>query len=128
MTGQNAATARAAWDENPPAWITVLAEECDLTSQARAGRRIGYSASVVNGALKRSYKGSLSDVQRAVEGALMGATVDCPVLGEIPKNQCLEYQRQPLAATNPVRVRLWRACRGGCPHSRINENKQKEIR
>lgn len=121
-------TARAAWDGAPPAWVMALAEECDLTSQAKAGRRIGYSASVVNGALKRIYKGSMNDVQRAVEGALMGATVDCPVLGQIPKNQCLTNQRTPLTASSPVRAALWRACRGGCPHSRVNETKQKEIR
>ncbi len=58
-------------------------------------------------------------MQKAVEGALMGMTVTCPVLQEIPANRCLEIQNQPFAATNPVRVRLYHACRSGCPNSRL---------
>jgi hypothetical protein len=67
--------------------------------------------------LKGTYKGDVSSVQRAVEGALMGMTVECPVIGDLPRNRCLEYQRQPFAATNPMRVQLSRAC-PTCPNRR----------
>jgi len=75
-------------------WKVVLADACKQSSQSAVARRIGYSAAVVSQVLKGSYKGDEHRVQQAVEGALMGLTVDCPVIGEIPRNVCLEYQRR----------------------------------
>lgn len=96
-------------------WKDILSLECKRTGQRAAGERIGYSAAVVSQVLKGTYKGDEQRVQQAVEGALMGLTVDCPVIGEIPRNVCLEYQRREFAATNPMRVALSRAC-PTCPH------------
>ena len=115
----NVAMATAAWGGAPPGWVLALARESDEGSQKWAGLRIKYSPGVVNAVLKKKYKGNLKRVQTAVEGALMAATVECPVVGEIGADKCLQIQRQALAPTNPERVKLWRACRGGCRHSRI---------
>ena len=93
--------------------------ECARSSQTTVARLIGYSPTVVNRVLKGNYEGDAQAVQKAVEGALMGATVNCPVLREIAANRCLEIQGQPFAATNPTRVALFKACRSGCPHSRL---------
>lgn len=101
-------------------WLTVLRDECAATSQARVARRIGYTPGVVSGVLKGTYKGDLTAIQKAVRGALMSETVNCPVLGDLPADRCLKIQKQPFAATNPERVRLWKVCRSGCPHSRLN--------
>jgi hypothetical protein len=98
-------------------WITVLAEACRAQTQASVAKRIGYSAAVVSQVLKGNYKGDLTRVQQAVEGALMGATVNCPVIGELPRNVCLEYQRREFASTNPTRVQLSRTC-PTCRHRR----------
>lgn len=98
-----------------PDWKVVLADACKQSSQSAVAKRIGYSAAVVSQVLKGSYKGDEARVQQAVEGALMGLTVDCPVLGEIPRHVCLEYQKREFAATNPVRVRLYHTC-PTCPH------------
>lgn len=114
--------ANQAWDEDLPDWVRLLAEEYDRTSQKRAATLIGYSATVVNQVLKRTYTGDMGAVEQAVQGALMSATVNCPVYGELPSHRCLEYQRQPFAATNPTRVRLYRACRNGCPNSRLHRH------
>ena len=114
--------ARAAWRGDPPDWIVVLAEEVDRSTQTAAGRRLGYSASVVNQALAASYKGDLRSFEAAVRGALMGATVMCPVLDEITKDLCLEEQRIAKAATSGLRMRLARACKT-CPHSRQRGDK-----
>lgn len=112
---------RTAWGNDVPEWIKALAKECDETSQKRVAGRIGYSAAVVNQVLKRTYKGSWNAVEEAVRGALLEKRVSCPVLDELLANRCLQIQRQPFAATNAQRVRLYRACRNGCPHSRIKE-------
>lgn len=98
-------------------WLVVLQEACTGSSQAAVAKRIGYSAAVVNQVLKGTYKGDLARVQQAVEGALMGLTVECPIVGELARNRCLEYQRRGFAATNPFRVSLAKAC-PTCPNRR----------
>lgn len=98
-------------------WLTVLAEACRDSSQAAVAARIGYSATVVNQVLKGKYTGDLRAVEQAVRGALLSYTIECPVLGALPAHLCLEHQRRPFAATNPLRVRLYRACRT-CTHRR----------
>jgi DNA-binding transcriptional regulator YdaS (Cro superfamily) len=105
-------------------WRKRLESECARASQAKVAKRIGYSPAVINQVLRGSYKGDLQAVQKAVEGALMGATVRCPVLGDLPSNRCLEIQAQPFAATSPTRVMLHHACRNGCPNSRIAREKE----
>ena len=102
---------QAAWDGHAPDWVIELAKVCDQRSQAAAAADIGYSPAVVNRVLKRLYTGRYDAVKQAVTGAYMDATVTCPVLGELPSNQCLEIQRQPYAPTNAQRVRLYKACR-----------------
>lgn len=107
----------ADWPDGPPDWIVALAEACDRTSQRQAAEAIGYSASAVSTVLRARYPGDVGRVESAVRGAFMAATVDCPVLGEIPTTRCLHEQVQPYAATNHVRVRLYRAC-PSCRHNR----------
>ena len=107
------------WGVDAPAWVVLLAEHCDMGSQQAVAEKLGYSPAVVNQVLKRSYKGSYATVEKAVRGAFAGDTVICPVLGEMPAQKCLQHQRQPFANTNPIRVKLYRACRQGCPNSRL---------
>lgn len=101
-------------------WLDVLHAECKRTSQSAIATRIGYSPTVVNQVLKGTYKGDLNRVQQAVEGALMKRTVNCPLIGELPRERCVEYQRRGFAATNPLRVQLSQTCptcrqRSGAP-------------
>ncbi|MEJ1358305.1 MAG: XRE family transcriptional regulator [Candidatus Sedimenticola sp. (ex Thyasira tokunagai)] len=100
-------------------WIEALRQEAKRTSQAAAAARIGYSPAVVNTVLKGTYKADLASVEEAVRGAIMGATIDCPVIGEIPRNRCIDHQRRSgsFAATNPLRVQLHRSC-PACPKRR----------
>lgn len=100
-------------------WIETLRQACAGSSQAAVAKRIGYSPTVVNQVLKGGYPGDLQRVQRAVEGALMGITVDCPVIGDMPRQRCIEHQRSPFRATSHMAVQLYDACRGGCPNSLI---------
>jgi hypothetical protein len=43
--------------------------------------------------------------------------VDCPVIGDIPRQACIAHQRRKgrFAATNPARVALAKACKR-CEH------------
>lgn len=100
-------------------WLNVLARVCAESSQNRVAQRLGVSASMISQALRGRYPGDLRALQQRVEGEFMGTVVQCPVLGEISARQCLDCQAMPFAATNAQRVRLYRACRSGCPNSQL---------
>ncbi len=101
--------------------IEALEKACETSSQNRVAKRLGVSAAMISQALKGKYPGDTRKLRTRVEGELMGASVMCPVLGENSARQCLDCQAQPFAATNAQRVRLYRACRSGCPNSSIEE-------
>jgi hypothetical protein len=46
------------------------------------------------------------------------------VLGEIGAHICLEHQKRAriFSAGSSLRVALARACKGGCPHSRLSRS------
>lgn len=116
---KNLELARASWADELPLWIDLLARECDHRSQAAVSKQMRYSPPVINQVIARKYPGSLKAVESAFKGAFMDAKVECPVVGTIAMHVCAEHQRAPFAMTNPMRTRLYRACRGGCPHSLI---------
>jgi putative Ca2+/H+ antiporter (TMEM165/GDT1 family) len=108
----------AAWGDKSPAWVIALAAECDRTTAAATARRIGYSPALVSQVLACKYPGDLTAVEQAVSGALMAATVACPVVGELAADTCLAHQRAAWSPHNPQRIAFFRACRGGCANSR----------
>lgn len=110
---------REAWGSPVPDWVEALAAEALRTTGAAAAKRIGYSGAVVSQVLRRSYPGDLAAVEERVRGAFMGAVVDCPVLGEIGRDRCLREQDMPCTGASAMRMRLYHACRSGCPHSRL---------
>lgn len=114
-TGDVLARARAAWGDAMPAWVTALAEAAQRETQAGIARRLDYSASTISQVLSRTYRGDLGRVEQVVAGALMGATVDCPILGDIGRDRCLTEQREPFRATSALRAHLFHACQR-CPH------------
>ena len=110
------------------AWLDTLRAEAERTSlrlvavKLRGGN--GYpSEALLSRVLNGKYPGSTERLQRLVEGYFLGASVLCPVLGEVTRDRCDHEQRRPFAATNPTRVALFRACRGGCPHSTLEETR-----
>lgn len=112
---------QAAWPSPIPDWVIVLAEACDSESQRIVADKSEYSHAAISSVLNNRYKGDLTAVQKAIEGALMQRVVNCPVAGEIGMQQCQANQRRPFSATNSQRVQLYRACRDGCPHSKHTE-------
>lgn len=109
--------AHAAWGADLPDWVRVLAERCDQSSQSQVAREVGYSGAAISCVIRGKYAGDVRAVEQAVRGAYLRAVVDCPVLGDLPSHQCLEHQRRPFAATNRLRVDLYRACQT-CPNAR----------
>ena len=104
-----------------PEWLTALRDACAASSKAGVARKLGVSPAMISQALKGVYKGDTGRLQTLVEGALMRQTVDCPIAGDLPKNRCLEHQARDrrFAFVNPLYSKLYRACRSGCPHSKL---------
>ncbi|MBY6244111.1 transcriptional regulator [Methylosinus sp. Sm6] len=114
------ANAREAFGEALPDWVETLANESNRASATAVAKRIGYSVAVVSAVCRGKYGGDLAAVEAKVRGAFMGALVECPVLGEIGRDQCLEEQKKKHIGTSQTRTALFHACRSGdCPHSRI---------
>ncbi|WP_048646575.1 hypothetical protein [Nitratireductor soli] len=116
--GGHALRALNAWG-NVPDWVGELAALADREGLRGAEKRVGYSASAISTVINGCYRGDMGRVEETVRGALMGHVVECPVLSEIGRDQCLTWQKKPFAATSSVRVAVYRACRAGCPHSAL---------
>lgn len=111
--------AAAAWGASLPDWVAALARACAATSQAQVARRLGRSASLVSDVFGNRYRGNLEAVEEIVRGALMGQTVDCPALGELPANECRQWRERArtFSGHNALRVQMYRAC-ARCPRNR----------
>jgi DNA-binding transcriptional regulator YdaS (Cro superfamily) len=113
------AIAAAHWPAPVPDWIERLAIACASSSQAAVARRLGLSAGIISQALRQKYPGDMVAVENAVRGAFMNASIACPALGQIPTDQCQEWQRKSrkFSNANNHRVRMFRAC-GQCVYNR----------
>ncbi|PKR90898.1 transcriptional regulator [Pleomorphomonas diazotrophica] len=104
----------------PEDWLLVLAEEATRTGLNALAMRIKVSAGTLSAVLSGTYGAKPDRVREAVRGALMGVTVECPALHqEIGRETCIKHQRTPLSTASPSSVRLYHACRNGCPHATI---------
>lgn len=100
-------------------WLHVLKDEVERQGMRLVAEKLGVSKATVSQVLNNKYKASTHVIQQRVEGVYMAFTVDCPILGDIAANQCLEHQNRKFAATNHIRVALYKACRNGCPNSKL---------
>lgn len=100
-------------------WLAQLREACAAATQAEVALRLARagdgkypSPSVINQALQGKYGGDNARLQALVEGLMLTITVDCPVLGDLPRQRCAEHQqrRKQFAITNPTRILLYRVC------------------
>lgn len=100
-------------------WLEALREACAASTQAEVARRLALagdgkypSPAVINQVLGGRYTGNIVRLRALVEGVLLAEYVDCPVLGDLPRQRCLEHQsrRGTFAPTNPSRVLLFKVC------------------
>ncbi|WP_208508399.1 hypothetical protein [Variovorax paradoxus] len=89
-----------------------------LGSQTKVALDLGVSQAVVNQLLRDRYLGDVSKMAERIRGQYLAETVTCPVMGELGRRHCLDYQVRPLAHTNPQRVRLFQACKT-CPNRKV---------
>ena len=100
--------------------MDLLRHAVKANGQAAVARALGYSPSAINQALKGTYGGRLDNLLQKVAEVYGDYPVTCPVLGEISIARCAAERRKPYGASNPLRTRLWKACRS-CTAHRHNE-------
>lgn len=100
-----------------PDRMELLRSKCAELSQAEVARRLNYSPTTINQALKGTYGGELDNLLTKVEEVFGSTTVLCPLQGEITLGKCASNRRLPFIPVNPARVELYRACQdcGGKP-------------
>ncbi|PKG74212.1 transcriptional regulator [Shewanella sp. GutCb] len=104
-------------------WQHILKEQAAAHGQEHVGKELGVSKTVVSQLINDKYPGDLKRMQKLVEGAYMNRMVHCPILGDIALHQCDKHQGNT-STSNPIRLRLYRACRSGCDHSVLPIKKQ----
>lgn len=119
------AKAQASWGADLPDWVRELAVQCDReASMDKVAGRLGLrSKAVVSLIVRNKWTNDTARIEEAVRRAYLAGTVICPVLGEIPLAECEANQARPFSAANNMRVRLYRACRDGCHHSRLHDER-----
>ena len=101
-----------------PDWIERLAVECGRSSQNRVASALDRSATMISQVLSKTYPGDLAGIEDRVRGVFMDQTVLCPALGDLPTQACQDWRdkAKTFALGNPMRVRMYRACRA-CPRN-----------
>ena len=107
----------AAWGDPLPDWVRALAEACDVFGMRKIAEKIGVSPASLSLAINKR-RGDPSFVKARVEAVIMVTIVACPVLGVMGIVDCRKEQARPFSSANPLRVKLYRACRSGCVHFR----------
>lgn len=105
---------------NVPDWVAELADYADAKRLKGAAEKLGCSTAVVSTVIANKYAGDVGRIEEMVRGAIMGATVDCPIKGDMTRDVCLSWQRKPYVLSSSARAEMYRACRSGCPHSKLS--------
>lgn len=113
------AKAQDAWGKSCPEWVLEWARYANRNTGTLAAKKVNYSLATFSYVMANKYTGDIQRVELKVRGALMSETVMCPIVGEIGRDRCLDEQKMGHTGASSVRAKIYRACRGGCPHSRI---------
>lgn len=112
----NLARAAAAWGDDMPGWVRLLASACDTDNQRIVGDRLGKSSGYISRLINRSYAGSYPEAERIVRAAYGDEDVACPLFGPIPLASCLRARRRK----GPPRNQLHHQYAATCPDCPIN--------
>jgi len=110
--------ARKAWGSALPDWVEVLAIECGRTSANRVADKLDRSSSVISQVLHRKYSADMRHIEERVRGVYLDGKLHCPAIGEMAVHACQDWRQKSrtFAAGNPMRTRMFRACRM-CPRN-----------
>ncbi len=116
MSGNlNRLKAVAAWGDDCPPWVLMLADACDRTNQRIVADKLAKSGGYVSRLVNRSYAGSYPEAEQLVRATYADEGVVCPVFGQMPLKTCIRHRRRDRPA-NWAQVQLASAC-PTCPNN-----------
>lgn len=101
-------------------WLDLLRQKCEALGRRKVEAELGISKTTLSQVLNEKYPGNLDNIASKVTEAYSSDKVLCPVLGSITVQRCATEQSKPFAATNPQRIKLWKACQT-CPLNKANK-------
>ena len=106
----------AAWGQDVPLFVRLLAAEVAASNKTKASQRIGMSRTAVSLILANRYSSpSTSGVERRVMETL--GRIECVAVDEtVTTDQCQSYREKPAPTHNPQAMQRWRACQH-CPNN-----------
>lgn len=108
--------AEEAWGAPLPDWVRALALACQSSTQGKVAAKLGRSGAVISQVLRNKYGADTARIEERVRGVYLDGCVLCPSLGKLPTNECQDWREKArtFASGNPLRLRMYRACRN-CP-------------
>ena len=101
------------WGQALPAWVRILAEACDVTSQREVGQLLGRSSGYVSRIINCNYTGSYDEAEQLVRSHLSADEVICPVWsGSIPLRACMGNRRRKAPPRTQMHHLYARTCPG----------------
>ncbi|MGL5391787.1 MAG: hypothetical protein ACRDA8_10535 [Shewanella sp.] len=97
-------------------WLAMLQLQVKTLGQRTVAEQLSLSTTTISQVCNEKYPGDMARIQALVESVYLDKQVHCPVLGDIPWHQCQQHQKNHYTG-NPQKLRLYKACRSGCPHS-----------
>lgn len=104
----NMARAAAAWGNDMPRWVNLLATACDKSTQRAVADRLGNagfacSSPTISKLINNKYPASTAEPERAVLAIFGGDEVRCPVWAvDIPLSSCIGIRRRKGKSSNAV--------------------------
>ena len=118
----NLQRAAAAWGEDMPAWVRLLAGACDAANQRSVGDRLGKSSGYVSRVLNNNYPGDMAEAERLVRAAYGAEDVWCPIWSAaVPLKSCMHLRRRSTSA--PPQNMLHQRCARYCPNCANNTDR-----
>lgn len=90
----NIGRACAAWGDDLPRWVRLLASACDVANQRVVAERLGKSGGYVSRIINRAYAGSYAEAEQLVRRFYGSEDVICPIYGAIPEKSCILNRRR----------------------------------
>lgn len=109
--------AREAWGDAMPAWVAVLATECDRRSQAAVAAMLRINGGYVSYAIRNISPAYHGRVEIAVRSLMMRETVPCPVLARPISLTLCRRHRTDRGEPMGLMTRQLRETCPGCIHN-----------
>jgi hypothetical protein len=100
-------------------WQELLHQKVQELGRRNVEAELGISRTTLSLVLNNKYK-ETKHIEALVMEAYGTLKVVCPVMGEISKKRCTRESKMPNTLSNPIRARIYRACRT-CPNNKANK-------